>query len=306
MTLLINNNPVDIQLQGERTAFEVIKQLDAWLAEQGHALIGLDIDGQAVELGSDSWRQTALESIHTMELEAPNLHQLRLANLGALNHYAETFNTALQDLAAGKNTISSIVQAITAYPDIRPALYYLAENLGPENENSCTLPQETDRIIQDCHTADGTFNSANLLALARQVTVLVVLSRDRINEASFPVREARTTATILMEVMTHLSMVSTNILTGKGKEAFDTILQFSELLGKLLRLFWLMVEIKSPDQAVPYSRDELRDWSLMVNQCLSQVSGAIDSQDTVLLGDLLEYELPQHIEKLVALIPMED
>ena len=43
-----------------------------------------------------------------------------------------------------------------------------------------------------------------------------------------------------------------------------------------------------------------------VNQCLSQVSGAIDSQDTVLLGDLLEYELPQHIEKLVALIPMED
>jgi hypothetical protein len=288
--LLINDNPVDIQLQGEATAFEVIKQLDGWLSEQGHAMIGLSINGSPVELSQSAWRQTALETIDTMNIEAPNLHQLRLANLAALNHYAESLNTALVELSNGQHTLPSILQLIKVYPDIRPSLNYLSENIGTVPAEDDPIALETDAIIQSCHAIDA----------------LAVLSRDRIGEASQPTREARTTASILMEIMPRLGMVSTNILTGKAKEAYDTILQFSELLSKLLRLFWLMVETKTPGQEAPYSRDELQQWAMLINQCLDQVSVALDSQDTVLLGDLLEYELPQHIEKLVSLIPVED
>jgi len=132
---------------------------------------------------------------------------------------------------------------------------------------------------------------------------MVVLTRDRLNEVADPDRDARSTVLILQNMLADLSMVSTRILTGKGKEAFDTILRFSELMSKLIRLFWLMIEAQKPDEALPFSRDELKGWTATVNETLSQITEALDSQDTVLLGDILEYELPQHIERLMTLIP---
>lgn len=306
MKLFINDNPVDIQLQDEETVYDVIKQLDSWLSEQGHALISLAIDGQTVDLADQGWRGTAPGQVGTIHIEAPNLHQLRLANLGALNHYAETLNAALLDLSHGQNTLPAVLQALKAYPSVQPALSYLTENLTGTGVPDDPVCQETDRVFGACFQADGSFNAAALPALAKQVHALAVLSADRINEASQPVHEAHTTAAILVELIPRLGMVSTNLLTNKTKEAFDTILQFSELLGKLLRLFWLMLEIRAPGQPAPYSRTDLQEWAMLINQCLHQVTEALDSQDTVLLGDLLEYELPQHIEKLVALIPSED
>jgi hypothetical protein len=303
--LFINDNPVDIQLQEEKTAFDIIKQLDAWLSEQGHALIGLSIDGAPVELAGQEWRVRPLDGIDIIRIEAPNLHQLRLANLGALNHYAETLNAALVDLSNGKNTLPVILQAIKTYPAVQPALSYLTDNISGD-QSSDPVSIETDRLFAACFQADGSFNASVLPALAKQVHALAVLSAGRINEASQPIREAHATAAILGELLPRLGMVSTDLLTNKTKEAFDTILQFSELLSKLLRLFWLMLEVKAPDQPAPWSREELQDWALLVNQCLQQVTEALESQDTVLLGDLLEYELPQHIEKLVGLIPAEE
>jgi hypothetical protein len=303
--LFINDNPVDIQLQDEKTAYEIIRQLDAWLSEQGHALISLSIDGTPVALADQDWRSRPLDGIGAINIEAPNLHQLRLANLGALNHYAETLNAALHDLSEGKNTLPVILQAIKTYPSVQPAMSYLSDNIGGDLSTD-PLAAETDRLFAGCFQADGSFDAGVLPALARQVHALAVLSAGRINEASQPIREAHATAAILKELLPRLGMVSTDLLTNKTKEAFDTILQFSELLSKLLRLFWLMLEVKEPGQPAPWSRGELQDWAMMVNQCLQQVTEALESQDTVLLGDLLEYELPQHIEKLVGLIPAEE
>ena len=306
MKLFINDNPVEIQLQGENNAYEIVKQLDTWLSEQGHALIGLALNGTPMNLSEADWRLTPIDQIESINIEAPNLHQLRLANLGALNQYAETLNKALVELSMGQNTLPSVLRALKTYPSIQPALCYLTENLNKSGNSEDPIIQETDKLFQDCSLPDGSFNASALPALAKQVHALAVLSADRINEASQPVHEAHTTAAILTELIPQLGMVSTKLLTNKTKEAFDTILRFSELLGKLLRLFWLMLEIRGAGQEAPYSRDELQEWAILINQCLNQVTEALDTQDTILLGDLLEYELPQHIEKLIALIPAED
>ena len=305
MKLLINDNPVDMQLQGEQTAFEVVRQLDGWLAEQGHALIGLAINDEVVELAATAWRATPVSAIEVMAVDAPNQHQLRLANLVVLNEYAESLNSQLLALSNGQSTLPAILEAIKRYPEVKPALSYLSDSQGNTGKPD-GFAIETDRIFAESYQGDGSFNASILPLMARQVNAMMVLSADRINEATKPVHEARTTAAILQELMPRLGMVSTHILTGNAKEAFDTILQFSELLAKLLRLFWLMLENLAPGAEAPYSRQDLQDWARMVNECLNQITAALDGQDTVMLGDLLEYELPQHIEKLISLIPDQE
>ena len=175
MKLLINNEPVDLELQGEQTAFEVVRQLDAWLAEQGHALAGLNINGQVRDLSADDWRSMALSDVETLAVEAPTQHQLRLANLSLLNEFAENLNTSLIALADGKATLPAILQTIANYPALRPTLAYLGEDQGKGNAENDPFFQETDRLFAAAHHADGSFNAAILPQLARQVHALSLI-----------------------------------------------------------------------------------------------------------------------------------
>ena len=302
MKLLVNDQVVEIQLQNEKNAGEVVGQLNHWLQEQGYTLTGLSIDQQAQDPRSDAWHAQALAGITEIAVDANSQSQMRQANLEILLEYAEGMHQALLALSEGQNTINQIRGYIDTYQDIRPALHYLSGGIGTPNDEDLFI-KTLDRLVADSKRPDGSFNADILPELAGQLYAMVVLTRDRLNEVGDPIRDARTTIMILQNMLADLSMVSTRILTGKGKEGFDTILRFSELMSKLMRLFWLMIEAQAPGIALPFSRDELKGWTTTINETLSQITVALDSQDTVLLGDILEYELPQHIERLMTLIP---
>lgn len=301
MKLLVNDQAVDMQLQDEKTAWDLTVQLERWLQEQGFALTGLRIDEQNRDLAAADWRGLALDGIGSFAIEASKLSELRQANLELLRDYAEGMNQALVELSQGGNAFPRVRAHLEAYPDVRPALHYLGGGVG--NGGDGDFARNLDRLVAAAKRPDGSFNPDVLPELAGQFHAMLVLAQDRLNELADPARDARSTLLILQSLQQDLSMVSTRILTGKSREAFDTILRFSELMTKLMRLFWLMIEAQSPDAEPPFSRDELQNWSATVNQTLEQITQALDSQDTVLLGDILEYELPQHIESLARLIP---
>ena len=302
MKLLVNDQAVDMQLQNEKTVWDLVLQLDKWLQEQGYTLTGLALDQKKVDLSSDDWHDQDLSLISEIAIDANSLSQMRRANLEILLEYADGMHQTLVALSEGQNTIPRIKEYLDAYPDVRPALHYLSGGVGATGGEDLFV-KTLDRLLAESRRADGSFNTDILPELAGQLYSMVVLSRDRLNEVEDPIRDARSTMLILQNMLGDLSMVSTRILTGKGKEAFDTILRFSELMSKLMRLFWLMIEAQKPEEALPFSRDELKGWTTTVNETLSQITQALDSQDTVLLGDILEYELPAHIERLMTLIP---
>lgn len=304
MQITINEQEIDVQLQSEKNAGEVVKALDSWLREQGFALIGLKINGEDRDIGSVDWRGIPVKELSNLDLDAPSMSELRKANLEILYEYAQSMHDALLALSGGTNTISTIRDLISGFDQVRPAMVYLSNaSLGSQMGSDNQIARDMERLIETSSRNDGSFNAEILPEFAGVVYSLVVLSKDRLKEIADPVREAQTAGLVLESLIPDLSTVSTRLLTGKEKEAYDTIFRFSELMSKLLRLFWLMVERQQPGSEPPFSQTDLQNWTGSVNQTLEQIGHAIDSQDTVLLGDILEYELPEQIEALVQLIP---
>ena len=94
MKLLVNDQAVDMQLQNEKTAWDLVQQLEHWLQEQGFTLTGLTIDKDPVNLAANTWKSRELSGIAEFAIDASSLSQLRIANLEILFEYAEGIHNA--------------------------------------------------------------------------------------------------------------------------------------------------------------------------------------------------------------------
>ncbi len=304
MKVLINGQIINYELQQEKTLKDLVLALDHWLADQGFVLLGLSIDGKVVDPELDPWQGLSLSDIKTLDIEADSQRDLRQANLNVLFEYAQNVNAAFNKLINGELNIQLLQGLLLTWPEIKKTMASLAfalPELAQTSENE--ISNLIDKDLENGLDEKGHIRTETIPSMAKHFHNLELIVRERLGELDDPRREAGATAILLEGFIPDLGMVSTRLMTGKEKEAYDTILRFSELLSKLLRLFWLMIEVQEPGSPPPFDRHELKEWTAASNKTLNEISAALSDQDAVLLGDLLEYELPQHIQGLIRLIP---
>jgi hypothetical protein len=88
-----------------------------------------------------------------------------------------------------------------------------------------------------------------------------------------------------------LREVSVLLATGKDREAMDSIVRFTDLLQTLLSLL--------PSLPRDGEREKL---FVELNGILREVVAAFDARDSVLIGDLLEYEVTPRLEGILPLL----
>jgi hypothetical protein len=89
--------------------------------------------------------------------------------------------------------------------------------------------------------------------------------------------------------------VSILLQTGKDRQAMDTIVRFSELAQSLVRV---VSSVLPADEAKRIGGVDVQEFYQELNGILSELLQAFESKDTVLIGDLMEYEVAPRLEKL--------
>jgi hypothetical protein len=87
-----------------------------------------------------------------------------------------------------------------------------------------------------------------------------------------------------------ISEISVLLQTGKDRQAMDTIVRFSELSQNLVRL----VSSISP----PNANEDVQGFYRELNGVLSELLEAFETKDSVLIGDLMEYEVAPRLGRL--------
>jgi len=301
MEIRINNEPLEIQVQNEKNALDLVQGISAWLNGQGYTLLELKINNQVIDLAEKSWQKIAIESIETLEIQAPQNFELRQMNIQILADYAlhtlETLEACLQD----QDKLPILRNYLETFADIIPSANYLESSNSSSESLNQTLIKHMDEEVENLLSKNFILKDLEDSKLKLRFQHLAILCQDRLGELIDPLKTAQNTAEALKKNLEDLSLASTRIMTGESKLAFDSILQFSELLAKLLRVFQILLE-KDPGQA-PIDQSHLEDQIKKSNSVLQEVGSALERDDSILLGDLLEYELPEYIEGLIALIP---
>ena len=267
MTIKINGQVADIILDLEKTVGEVLAALEQWMDNSGHRLSGLAIDGEVVSA-------SALETAFSREVETVN-------NL-------DIFTSPLSELSA--QSLVQVYRDIDEYESLsfdEKQSYFESWNETPQARH---IAEQIPDIFTVCNRAfSGEINSGIMRSMVEE----------RLRELENPAGELPILEQLVGEVCTRLEELPLDIQTGKDARAAETIQIFSSVAEKVFRIFDIFNvqgfstgTIKVGEAAIP---DYIGEFDSVIKEMLA----AYEQQDTVLVGDLAEYELAPRLRGLI-------
>lgn len=278
MNVLVNNEKLDVTLEDEHTVGDVVRELAGWLTAQGMELQGITIDDEAVAFASsdDAWHDTTVNSIDTISLDATP-HPARDPN--TLMVLLELLTLLDRNLEQG--TAESVTDALKEYQYARPTL---ARVLGVSTEADTPALAVIDRLAAQAEPDPSALehDSEDTQGAQTATRTIIFELRERLAEAENPARQTAASAEALRAQMATLSDIAVMLQQGRDAEAMKHLLTFTELVEKLIRLgAW-----SSSDGGE-------------LNTYFGELIQAFEAQDTVLIGDLVEYEILPRVEALL-------
>jgi hypothetical protein len=260
MKIRINGADADIKLETEKTVGEIICALDSWLAGSGHRLSGLAIDGQSAGAGDmEACFGKEIDSIQVLDLYTSSLPEL----------FAESLLHLMQDIEAFENT---------AFEEKGPFLTCWKES--PEAK----LLAEQDSGL--CEWAVKTFSGEGSAP-----HILRMMAEERLRELQDPAGEMERAGLVVADICKRLEELPLHMQTGKDARAAETINAFSGIAEKVFRIYNVLRMEGFPIEQVIVNDVPVSAYIGEFNTALKEMLAAYERHDTVLVGDLAEYEM---------------
>jgi hypothetical protein len=263
MDIRINGNLADITIETERTVGDVLSGLDAWLNGSGHTMSGLRVDGNLITAdGCTGVFDRDLSKIGSLDILTSPRPVLTLEALHNARQLCETFAEA---------AFNEQVQVRSAWEASAASAFLSAE-----------MPDIADCISR---TVQGE---------GLQVKQLCILIDERIREITDPSLEIQNMDALVSGIVQRLEDLPLDTQTGKDGRAAETVSLFSNIAEKLFRLL-LQLKSQGETENLP-AQDFLEDFSTALKELLA----AYEAKDSVLIGDLAEYELAPRLGSFYA------
>lgn len=287
--IVVNDEAIDFTLQGEKALGEIVPTLRQWLEQSDYTIAALSVDGKQVSLdGGDSWREIPINEIGTLSVEASSIVREQL----------EAIEPAVELLALMRRTIEAadsqrFGEAMTEYSYLRQALPAL---LSYRTGEGAGTRDHFDLLLDKHGAAAGTLpeDSVAREELLRGLDSLITLLEARSRELVQPEEEFLSIARALAASLGSIEEVPVLLQTGEGGDAMRRLAGFTGLLERLVYLYPLYLRALEQESRTG-EKPDLEE----LNGILEELVSALGEEDSVLVGDLVEYEVVPKVEEVL-------
>ena len=291
MEIKINGRLADITLETEKTVVEVLSGLHQWLERTaetaGHSVSGVEIDGK--NYGSLSLEEAfdlPLADISSMNIKTSSQAELMLEALVLLKKDLELYKEldAEEQFKFSEHWEKSVTALF--FKDHEQNLYNIVRKFFKESSAA----------------------EADDAAAEFSVTNVISFITERIREIENPMEEMKTLLSLAEETAKGLEDLPLLMQTGKDNKAAETIMIFSSLMEKIFRLIYIIKYFGTDIESIEVSsmngseKQSLKDYISEFSAALKELLSAFENKDTVLVGDLSEYELAPRLRQLVSVL----
>ena len=265
MIIKINGKPLDYTLSNEKTLIEIIAGIEQWLSNSGHRMTEMSVDGQDVNSSMvEEIFKKDIKTVKCIEVRTNTIAELTAACIINLNRDIDEYEKLnFDEKAKFFNDWKKSGQALYISEEM-PELYsYFTDAFSAGNISILTLRAITEEI-------------------QREVTE--------------PVKELENIEPILNEICDKLIELPLNIQTGKDLLAAKTIEIFSSITEKIIRIFY-QLNIQGYLLQMEKAKKIALDFSNFKN-ILTELLEAYEKHDTIIIGDLAEYEASPKLKEL--------
>jgi hypothetical protein len=288
LEIRINDQPLAFRLEEERTLGEVLSGLERWLAGAELVLCEARWEGRDLLASpAEEWSAAPPEQVQRLELTVRHASELRLENLRTLQEYLQ----AVRAFAAAREPqAGEAAELERGYPFFLESLrrHFSEAETGGELPGLAALGGSRPEALCRLGPEDRARLGEAATALAQRIA-------QRLQQADDPRAALSGLAAELEAAASGISEVSVLLATGRDRQAMEAVVRFSELCQRLLGLLGRL--------GVPaVGGQEPRGFFEALNRVLRELVSAFQARDTVLIGDLLEYEVAPRLRQLQAVL----
>lgn len=284
MEIGINGETIDFALEKETLIGEVISALKKWAHEQNSCISALFLDKKEIYLHQEeTWQSIPLDEVDRIDIQLISGEEQIIQDLEVLSNYFSLYERALK--AKNKEMLMELAGEYPFVKDNASELLLI---------NPFLLERHLFHPMEESGLLDGAPQDSFIPLLLEEWASFRVMIKGRILELADPWKEGSRVATSLLQMKDELTQVPLLFQQGKDSEALDRIIILAELLSKFYRVL-------STKQKELENHERLREFSHSLKEILAELSQALENQDTILMGDLVEYEILERLDTMVEL-----
>ncbi len=262
--ILINGEKIDYSLENEKTIGEVIGSIAEWLKKSGMCVDSLLIDEQYPS--NDQWTIRPIDDVSSLKVYAMSLREYSLSKLELARNYllqlTESYKNhdkrALNELAKSYDEFLRMLSDILKKDISTISIEEIGTVFSEDDESADTRPEQ----------------------VLNSITNIIELLEKYYEEVAHPQENAVIIAGKLASLAESFDEAAVHLQTGRDAAAMNTIIYLTELLQALLRcMIWMEEESLANKLCAE------------LTELLAELEEALAAHDTVLIGDLLEYEM---------------
>ena len=286
MRLTINDEDVSYSLEHEKTLGEVVAGVRAWLAAAGFVITAMAADKRdLLQSPAEAWGTASVQNIGTLAVAAAHTGDMKIAHWRTVETWLGMLEEEIgRTAAAAEDPLGDLLEG-------------LPQTLEGFRANPF-LPPGSDAGTRFAETFTGagapevrawpSDKRRDAVELVREMRGHV---QARLEASSRPGESLSRCVELLRGCMGELKEVSVLLQTGRDKPAMEIVIRFADVVQSLMDL-------------LPFLPPDTERARILVEltPILRDLVAAFGSRDSVLIGDLLEYEVAPRVERIVPLL----
>ena len=306
MDILVNGEPLALELAPGASVGEALARADELLEGSGSIIIGLELDGRALDAeGFPAVRDLPASSVARVDIAVESAAGVR----------SKALSTLLEILALAREaaTAEAPSGAGADWKAIAEGAAELAEAFaGLFSADELSFVQDIAALLaKAAEAADGASAPDGVAAgpdaalradIRLRAEGVQGLARERLSEIEDPAGEMRKAAMLYRSQAADLAELPVLLQTGKDERAMRIVLLFIETFNKVIRLIPELRRQGFDTDALRVEGSSLPDFYASFNEVLRSLSRAFEDKDAVQIGDLAEYEVAPRMAGFFAAI----
>jgi hypothetical protein len=313
MEIFINDKPVPFELEGEKNAYEIVNAIKAYVnnLENQHFITNIIInDKEFIQNDEKSLKQIPVDTIHQLKISTTDVYGLTALSINHIFNFLELLKNIIENnkfdndfkkmdisidwMKEGVNQIAKIFDANEKY--IRTDKQSFFENSDKlylaikEIKKKNTLDELEKNLVMKyiMNLNDSMQNIKKWL-----------LESYRLPDSDFILNKLNTLTSEIDKILPQLQNVVILFQTGEDKESMNIIQKLADILENSIGLFILFKEsLNLHMDKYTIKEVQFEEFFKSVTDNLKELMDAMQNNDSVMIGDLLEYEFVPNVEEI--------
>lgn len=318
MEIQINNYPVEITLEDEKTVKDVVNSISEWVNERELIFIGIDIDGN--HFGIDDVPELSIEGVKVLNCIVQSRADIVYETLNegiiycdrVIDYMIEIRQDGaeadeLEDLVSGMEWLQDVFSTATnllsmSLEDVKfrdhNAAYYVNQLVEMKHTIIKYLSEMKEKEMPSLD--ENLFHNLKeifaIFMVSQEMKRLIVDSIDSPDTLLVSLQEIRK---VLPEQVKNLEETAVAYQTGKDEEAVERLFQFIDFMFDYTRTCYQIAPVFNVDlREIVIDDISLDDKNRELQNLLHDTLEVMENNDMISLADILEYEIMESIKNI--------